>query len=115
MSAVYNSGNLAERLVADWLKKRKFKILDLNWKTRMSEIDIIAEKDKVIYFVEVKYRQSKNAGDGFDYITKTKLNHMERAAALYVSEQDWNGEFTLLAASVIGSLEDPEIELIEVN
>lgn len=71
-------GKRAESRVADFLKNKGFKILAQNWRTKVCEIDVIAQKDKVAYFVEVKYRSSEKQGDGLEYITPKKT----KAAAL---------------------------------
>lgn len=108
------TGNLAENAVAAELRKRGYKIVEQNWKTKFAEIDIVAEKDKVLYFVEVKYRKTMQAGDGFDYITPQKLHHMQRAADAWASTNHWHGEYLLLAASAIGDLEELTVDIREV-
>ncbi len=105
-------GNEAEAKVAKYLKKSGFKIIDKNWKTPYAEIDIVALKNSRMYFVEVKYRSTESAGDGFDYITPNKLKHMNRAAESWVTENNWAGECILMAASVLG--QDGTIDLREI-
>lgn len=104
-------GAKAEEEVAEYLKDRKYKILARNWKTRWCEIDIVAEKDRVVYFVEVKYRSNTAQGSGFDYITPSKLKKMELAANSWVEINGWKNEYTLSAAEVSGP--DFEVEFIE--
>jgi Holliday junction resolvase-like predicted endonuclease len=77
-------GSKAENAVAEYLKSQKYKVLAMNWKTRWCEIDIVAEKDRVAYFVEVKYRRTQAQGSGFEYITRQKLKKMELAARSWV-------------------------------
>lgn len=105
------NGERAEKRVAAYLKAEGYKILDRNWKTRWCEIDIVAQKDKCVYFVEVKYRTSTDQGGGLDYITSQKLRKMELAARSWVEISGWQGEHTLSAAEVSGP--DFEIEFIE--
>ncbi|MFA5306410.1 MAG: YraN family protein [Candidatus Babeliales bacterium] len=50
-------GAHGESLVADWLEKQGFTILARNYRTRCGEVDIIAERDEVVAFIEVKTRQ----------------------------------------------------------
>lgn len=109
-----SSGNRAEQAVAEELTRRGYRVIELNWKTRFAEIDIVAEKDRTLCFVEVKYRKTLAAGDGFDYITPQKLHHMQRAAESYVLSHDWTGEYRLLAASATGGLDSLQIQIIEV-
>lgn len=96
----YVIGHDAEKQAAEYLKQQGFKILELNWKTKYCEIDIVAQKKKIIYFVEVKYRKSDFHGTGLDYITPKKLNQMRFAAEFWVSANNWNGDYRLAAIAV---------------
>src|SRR3990167_6788494 len=96
----YSTGHLAEQHAAEYLKSRGYEILDINWKTRYCEIDIVAQKDKTIYFVEVKYRLSDFQGSGFEYITKTKLKQMKFAAEIWMANNKWSGGCSLSAIEV---------------
>ncbi len=100
------TGKLAEQAVAEFLIQRGFDILYKNWRTRRCEIDIVAYHRKRVYFIEVKYRDSDKYGDGFAYITSTKLRQMKYAAEIWVANNNWYGEFQLSGASVIGSSYD---------
>lgn len=104
-------GRGAEKLVADYLKSKKHKIIDMNWRTRWCEIDIVSKRDDAVYFTEVKYRSSSHWGSGFDYITSKKLKQMRFAAEFWITEKKWRGTCTLLAAEVDG---DNQIEIIEL-
>ncbi len=96
----YAVGHAAEKIAADYLKKLGFKIRELNWKTRYCEIDIVAEKDKTIYFVEVKSRKNTNFGSGLDYITPKKLKQIRLAAEMWVQSREWDGPYQLSAIAV---------------
>lgn len=112
MTALHNvSGEAAEDEVANYLKNLGFKIIDRNWKTKWCEVDIIALKDKILHFVEVKYRWSNDQGGGFDYINSKKLRQMKRAADSWVHINNWTKEYMLSAAQVSG--DDFEIDFIE--
>jgi putative endonuclease len=93
-------GQQAENAVAAQLKSEGYKVLVRNWRRRSCEIDIVASKDKVIYFVEVKYRSSQAQGDGLEYITLAKKRQFNFAARMWLSENGWEGDWRLLAASV---------------
>lgn len=96
-------GRRAEVAVADYLRQRGYKILEQNWRTRWCEVDIVAQKGKAVYFVEVKYRKTELQGDGLEYITPKKLEQMAFAAEFWVAQNNWSGEYTLAAASVFGA------------
>ena len=105
----YSAGHSAEVRAAEYLKQNGFKIIELNWKTRYCEIDIVAEREKAVYFVEVKSRKNSSQGYGLDYITPKKLQQMRFAAEMWVSNHEWKGEYQLAAVGVDGE----EITLIE--
>lgn len=99
----YSAGHAAEKRAAEYLTERGYKIRQLNWKTRWCEIDIVAEKDGAIFFVEVKYRRNTKQGHGLDYITAKKLQQMEFAAELWVSQHRWGGDYALAGLGVDGT------------
>lgn len=98
----YSAGHNAEVTAADYLERLGFKILQLNWKTRYCEIDIVAVKSKAIYFIEVKYRNNDKQGHGLDYITVGKLRKMTFAAEMWVNTNQWDGEYQLAAIGIDG-------------
>ena len=104
-------GKHAEELVAKHLQSDGHTVVEVNWRTRWCEIDIVSTKDGVVYFTEVKYRGSSSWGDGLEYITKKKLRQMRFAAEFWLHNHKWKGESQLLAASV-DSMDD--IEIVEV-
>ena len=105
----YQTGHDAEKQAADFLVKHGFKILEMNWKTPRCEIDIIAEKDKCAYLVEVKFRRSQLHGSSLEYITPKKLNQMEFAARVWVQEYNWTRDYRLAAIGI----DDEEITFID--
>ena len=57
------TGSEYEGLAAKWLEGHGYQIVERNYRCRQGEIDLIAEKDGYLVFVEVKYRRSSEAGD----------------------------------------------------
>lgn len=110
MTTNYTTGHQAEKDAAEYLQGQGFKIVDLNWKTRYCEIDIVARKNKTVYFIEVKYRVNQSQGDGFEYITPKKLNQMKFAANMWLANNVCKDDCVLaaMAASPRG------FELIEI-
>lgn len=103
----YSLGHEAERRAAEYLKNMSFELCDINWKNRVCEIDIIAKKNKTIFFVEVKYRTNALQGRGLEYITPKKLQQMRFAAEMWVQANKWKGEYQLAAIELCG--EDFEV------
>ena len=54
-------GNAGEEKACDFLKENSYSIIERNFRTRSGEIDIIAKKDDVLVFAEVKALPSGNA------------------------------------------------------
>ncbi len=77
-------GNKGEIRAVQFLKKEKYKILQTNYKNRIGEIDIIAEKDNVIVFVEVKNRSTFAFGRPIEAVTLHKQNQIKRVAKIYL-------------------------------
>lgn len=93
-------GRDAEDAAATYLRGKNFKILAQNWRTRWCEIDIVASKNNVVYFVEAKYRAKNNWGSGLEYITQKKLKQMHFAAEFWVASQNWHGDYRLSAVEL---------------
>lgn len=68
----------------DYLKKKKYKILEQNYKNRIGEIDIIAQYKGCIVFVEVKSRQTLKFGRPSEAVDKRKQQKIRRVANLYL-------------------------------
>jgi putative endonuclease len=98
-----DTGRKAEKAASVYLEMRGYKVLERNWRRPDAEIDIIAKKDNVIYFVEVKYRRNDDQGGGLEAITSSKLKHMQRAAQGWVEETKWTGQYQLSAVEIAGT------------
>ena len=57
-------------MAAKWLKDRGYKIIDKNNSTKFGELDIIASKNDILIFVEVKFKQTENFGTPEEMIGK---------------------------------------------
>ena len=81
-------GDFGEELTASYLEKKGYRILDRNYSKPFGEIDIIAIKDDLIAFVEVKTRKS----DAFAYAAEAvdfyKQQRIRRASQAYLIEKN---------------------------
>lgn len=96
----YSTGHEAEQIAARYLNEQGFTVQTVNWSTPVCEIDIVANKDDCVYFVEVKYRSSDSQGGGFDYITPKKLQQMKFSAQCWVQENEYEGDYELSAIEI---------------
>lgn len=96
-------GAVAEDTAAAYLVGLGHEIVERNWKTPRCEIDIVSEKDGVIYCTEVKYRRQGNQGGGLAAITPAKLSQMKYASEVYATfRQRLNGERRLSVIALSG-------------
>lgn len=78
-------GNVYEEKAVLILEKASYTILERNYRTKHGEIDIIAEKEDILVFVEVKYRRSSKFGYGEDAVTSQKMFRIFQVAQEYVT------------------------------
>ncbi len=95
-------GNIGEESVCRFLLKNGYDILERNFTVRGGEIDIIAKKNDVIAFVEVKTRSENPLQTGEEAITDAKKRHLIFAAQQYFDRLDkpLNCRFDVAVAEV---------------
>ncbi|MBL7150179.1 MAG: YraN family protein [Candidatus Pacebacteria bacterium] len=87
-------GNFGEKIASDYLEKKGYQILGKNYSRKWirgpqkGEIDVIAEKDKIISFIEVKTITSAQGGD---YLPEDKVNFQKQKQLIKIA-QDWLSE-----------------------
>lgn len=77
-------GHLGEDRAQKYLLKNNYKIADTNFTTNLGEIDIIATKNNIIAFVEVKTRVEGSFTRPVEAVSRTKINKIIRTAQLYM-------------------------------
>ncbi|OQY08195.1 MAG: YraN family protein [Fusobacteriia bacterium 4572_132] len=80
-------GTKWELIAEEEIIKKNYEILKKNYYSPYGEIDIIAKKEKMIIFVEVKYRKNKKYGYGEEAVTKTKQKRMYYTAMDYIMKK----------------------------
>ena len=109
MQSRRDTGQVGEEIAAQYLGKQGFKVLERNYRRPWGEIDIIALKDEVVRFVEVK-AVSRDAMPDFsremDYrpeelVHPSKLRKVARTAALYMEERKDEREYQIDVVGVI--------------
>lgn len=79
-------GNEAEDLACKFLEQKGWEILDRNYYSGHSEIDIIAKDGIFTVFIEVKMRSSTQFGQPFEHVTEAKVEHIFKAAEAWAIE-----------------------------
>ena len=80
-------GKKGEDIAREYLKQLGYRILLSNYKTKLGEIDIIAQDQDTLVFVEVKTRSSDSRGTPAEAVTPFKQHHMARVALVYLKEK----------------------------
>ena len=78
-------GDQGEQTVVDFLVTAGHEIVARNYKTKLFEVDIISQKNEVLYFTEVKYRSEHDFGEALDFIDKKKQQKMHLAVAGFLA------------------------------
>lgn len=81
-------GDAGEALAAQFLEQKGCVILARNFCAQGGEIDIIAEKDQEIIFVEVKTRQNETFGHAIESITPKKIARLQIAAWKFLEKNE---------------------------
>jgi putative endonuclease len=95
-------GALGESVAAEYLKRHGFSIRDRNIARKTGELDVIAEREDTLHFVEVKtnlvdeFLMEGNTSDEYDpslNLHEAKIRRVARTGEWYVLEKQWEGEW----------------------
>jgi putative endonuclease len=84
-------GRSGEDAAEAFLREENFRIIDRNFRTRLGEIDIIAEEGDVLCFIEVKTRRSLAKGLPAEAVTARKQRQIAKVAAVYLDRYHPSG------------------------
>ncbi len=79
-------GHRFEQKAVELLEQKGYQILKTNYQNRYGEIDIIASRDEMLIFAEVKYRSSRQYGDPLEAVDRRKQNRICRSALYYCAK-----------------------------
>lgn len=80
------AGAWGEALAAQYLQKKRYKIIATNYRTRFGEIDLVAANRHFLIFVEVKLRKSDKFANAFEYVDLHKQERLRTTAGIYLSQ-----------------------------
>ncbi len=81
-------GNKNEKLAQKYLQENNYQILKTNFSTRFGEIDIIAQKDEFLVFIEVRSKSYTYFGKPFETVNKNKIQKIVKTAQVFISENN---------------------------
>ena len=84
-------GSFGEALARDYLISKGYKILNMNFRNKFGEIDIICKKNNLLIFCEIKSRYSNSFGSPIESITCYKQKQIIKLSELYlISKKYYN-------------------------
>jgi putative endonuclease len=79
-------GKKGEQLAVDFLLKNKYEIIERNYRFDKAEVDIIAQKDKILAIIEVKTRSTVDFGNPQDFVKPKQIKNLVKAVDEYINE-----------------------------
>lgn len=95
-------GTIGESLARQYLTGKGYNVLEINWRHKHWEIDVIAEKNQEIIFIEVKTRTGNFFGDPELAVNKSKQRFLGQAASEYMFQKRLGGDvrFDIISITV---------------
>lgn len=91
--AIHNElGKRGEQIAAAYLEDLGYRILNANWRCARAEVDLIADQQGTIVFVEVKTRSSIDYGHPEEFVSYKKEKQLEFASSVYIEMMNHQGE-----------------------
>ncbi len=102
----HERGQYAEQIALTFLQKNQFSLLHQNYYCRFGEIDIIAQQQQLIIFVEVRYRKNNWYGNAVESVTRAKQQKITLTARHYIqdhlpTDQNFDFRFDVIALSTL--------------
>ena len=113
MTTTAETGQAGERAATEHLRREGYDIRALNWRQGRYELDIVALKEGVLHFVEVKTRRAGSLTPPEAAVTPQKFRALTRAALRYMActGEEREAQFDLIAVEIMPGGET-EVRLI---
>jgi putative endonuclease len=82
-----HTGAYGERIAAEYLLGKGYSLLATNWRCTHGELDIVAQDNEMLVFVEVKTRHVSDPADAFLSVTPRKRQRLIASAYSYIDSQ----------------------------
>lgn len=106
-------GKMGEDMGAEYLKTNGFRVLERNFRTRFGEIDIVAQKGKEYFFVEVKTRTQTDFGSSLESLPFFRINRLKKMALFYIQNKKLPDSFMHLSLlGIDGASAQPQITFL---
>lgn len=107
------TGQAGEQMAADYLLQKGYTLVERNYRYKKAEVDLIAQQDNVLVFVEVKTRKSNQYGFPEEAVHSNKIALFLLAADEYIHQHNWQHDIRFdIIAIIIGLDNKPQIHHI---
>lgn len=107
-------GQITENIATKYIENINYKILERNFRCNFGEIDIIADDNGYIVFIEVKYRSTTIKGLPREAVNRHKQKTIIAVAQYYIMIKNlYNVNFRFDVVELLGDINKPEINLIK--
>lgn len=106
-------GKEGEELALRYLHANGYQVLERNYRYQHAEIDLIAQKGKLIVFVEVKARSSTAFGNPEEFVSFTKVRLLKRVAEHYIFARDWQHDVRFDIIAIVRTGGEMKVKHIE--
>lgn len=107
-------GKFFQEVAEEYLKRKKYKIIDRNFSWKKGEIDIIAEKDDKIIFIEVRSKEGDEI-KGYETVDLRKQKRIIETAKFYLESKNLYGKKDVRFDVISINLKDEEVELEHID
>ena len=110
-------GAWGESLAAEYLKKKKYKILANGYRCRFGEIDLIVADRKHLVFVEVKLRKNDRFASAMEFVDFYKQNRLRTTAEMFLAQNptDLQPRFDVIEIYAPQGTETPDPKIIHLE
>jgi putative endonuclease len=107
-------GRSGEAAVAEWYRNAGYELLDLNWRVREGELDLVAQRAGALVFCEVKTRRSNAYGLPVEAVTARKQQRLRVLAARWLDAHEFRPrEIRFDVASVVPNGRGWDVSVLE--
>lgn len=104
-------GALGERIAERWLTRKGWRIVYRRFTNGHRDIDLVAQRDSTIAFVEVKARKGSEFGDPVEAVHHRKQRELTKSAHVWIDRHGRAEE--VYRFDVVGVLVDGERVLVK--
>lgn len=112
MSKNKKIGDWGEGLALEYLESKGYTVVAKNYRYSRFEIDLIAEKDDLLVFIEVKTRSGIQFGYPEDWVDNNKVQRILEASDNYIHDNDWQKGIRFDVIAILSG-NKPEIKHFE--